>query len=282
MHFTSPYFQNRPESNSRQAKVLILYYYTLSMKPSKIARMMAGIVVWWWYIYAMRMMRKHRPDTLRDQWPLAEPLIVTPSSLKLLYDPGGHTLSQRGADYDCDAVINAGYFGYDKNGKYIPAWLREMWDDVRPHSNPSDPNLTYIISLVNGENIAMAEPRPNQFIKTKKGEGASPVVRFSAGPLLVDDSGNINPDLTKPISHWNDTYPRTVAIIDVGVKMSLAIFPQPITLPDTAKRITEHHTGFNRAINLDGWPSTAYRSRSHPANNFRPETTLPLVFCLKD
>lgn len=208
----------------------------------------------------------------------SDPITLQPASIQLLYSATGQTLTQRGEQYNCDAVINAGYFGYDQEWKYIPAWLRHHDGTHLSHSNLRDPNLVHTVDILNHTKKWMIHPRMIEYDEDYEDQGVS---WFSAWPLLISQ-WQVMTGITQDISHRQDHHPRTILLQNHRTNdISFVIFPHPITLSEVAQMVHQTHPQHN-AINLDGWPSTAYRSRSRPEQSFRPETTLPLVFCLMD
>lgn len=81
------------------------------------------------------------------------------------------------------------------------------------------------------------------------------------------------------ISHWSFAFPRTIIAKDSKNQLFLILFLKGQTLSHVAEILKSK--GFSDAINLDGGPSTAFKSKEWWRAGFHEEEMLPIFFCIK-
>lgn len=85
----------------------------------------------------------------------------------------------------------------------------------------------------------------------------------------------MNEELPKGLSHRSYPTQRTV-IAKKEHQTFLLLFEEKVALKDLAEELKKQ--GFERAVNLDGGPSTSFASETE---QFNSEKLLPIFFCIK-
>lgn len=85
---------------------------------------------------------------------------------------------------------------------------------------------------------------------------------------------SVNEDLEKGLSHRSIPTQRTI-LAQKGNQTFLLLFEEKVILKDLAEGLRKQ--GFDRAINLDGGPSSSFASET---KQFNAEKVLPIFFCI--
>lgn len=164
------------------------------------------------------------------------------------------------------AAVNGFYFGKGVDGeRFQPAgyvtfyqWLNKQTAYIPSTTNPDDDVNLGVQVFYNtlNNNIALNNP-----LKISHG------VSFFAGPMIID-RGEINPNLTKKISHRSTAHYRTFLIQDKNNKAIFGVSKTKISLPDLANKLSQiiKWTSFS-VVNLDGGSSTAIAVSGYSFNS---------------
>lgn len=172
------------------------------------------------------------------------------------------------------AAVNGFYFGKWLEGeRFQPAgyvtfyqWLNKQTAYIPSTTNPDDDvnlGVQVFYNTINN-NISLNSP-----FKISHG------VSFFAGPMIID-RGEINPNLTKKISHRSTAHYRTFLIQDKNNKAIFGISKTKISLPELATKLSQivKWNSFS-VVNLDGGSSTSIAVSGY---NFNSAKNLPSRF----
>ncbi len=168
-------------------------------------------------------------------------------------------------DTSC-SVINGFYFGkwigwdlFQPAGSVtLYRWLSKQSNLVPSTTNPDDDVNLWVKIFYNtiNNNISFNTP-----IKISHG------LSFFAWPMIIN-RGEINPNLTKKISHRSTTHYRTFLIQDNKNKAIFGISKQKISLYELATKLSQiiKWTSYS-VVNLDGGSSTAIATSGYSFNS---------------
>lgn len=203
-------------------------------------------------------------------------MIILPlkSETELLFFPQGKTAKEIQREFDCDFAVNGSYFWGEETGTFYPAgiWYEGMKKTFSWENRPFDPNLTNTLRFYQKSNQA------DFLFEQEKADPQTGTILFNAGPQILQ-SWTINKDLGQMISHWSFAFPRTIIAKDSKNQLFLILFLKGQTLSHVAEILQSK--GFSDAINLDGGPSTAFKSKEWRKKGWAEEKVLPIFFCSK-
>ena len=195
--------------------------------------------------------------------------IIKPTEREIIFNENGTTASQLWFDHYASAVINAGYFGYTWDKKYMPAGIYTLGNtasrdvDIDPSHCRRDGNLCSFVDI-NSLGIHRWQDSLRWEI-------------INSGPIMVMN-GIINPDIYSSYSHRQRKTNRTI-LINTNNWPVFIITTKSYTLPQIAHYLLWLFGSNVSIINLDGWSSTSLWT-SQTWQYFNDHKPLPTFFVL--
>lgn len=191
--------------------------------------------------------------------------------MKITFNSNPNRTINQETDENFPIVINGAYFWQTSTGAYFPAGLWKSEGMVSSKTDFNDPNLSHIITYTHSGNIVTIEANSN----FPEGRCPGGCVAFQAGPLIA--SGRIL-ESSNGSWHAEGGHERTIlGILDTRAPI-IFIFTDKISLREAGEKILGQYPDVTDLINLDGWPSTAFKTQ---ATSFRWEKLLPILWHIR-
>lgn len=192
--------------------------------------------------------------------------------VELLFFNTGTTAQELISTHRCKTAVNGSYFDYDGNGTFLPAgiWVENGEATYHTEPKPDDVNLRNVLHFQSSPLTIEWYFDQANIIHKKEGETW---IFFNAWPRLLKDA-SVNEELPKGLSHRSIPTQRTI-LAQKESQTFLLLFKEKATLKDLAEELRKQ--GFDRAVNLDGGPSSSFASETE---RFNSEKILPIFFCI--
>ena len=201
--------------------------------------------------------------------PLFFTILVNEMKVSFVSKPS-RTMDQETLD-GFPTVVNGSYFWQTSTGTYFPAGLWKSEGVVSSKTDFSDPNLSHIVTYTNSGNIVAIEAN-SDFIEGKCPMGC---VAFQAWPLIASDRILV---ANNGSWHAQGKHERTILGIQDAHTPIIFIFTEKISLTEAGEKILGKYPNVTDLINLDGWPSTAFKTQ---IASFRWDKILPIVWHIR-
>ena len=193
-------------------------------------------------------------------------------NVELLFFNTWTTAQELITTHRCKTAVNGSYFDYDENGNFLPAGIWVENGEATYHTEPKsdDVNLRNVLHFQSSPLTIEWYFDQANIIHKKEGETW---IFFNAWPRLLKDA-SVNEELQKGLSHRSIPTQRTI-LAQKGNQTFLLLFEEKVTLKEVAEELKKQ--GFERAVNLDGGPSSSFASETE---QFNSEKLLPIFFCI--
>ncbi len=203
-------------------------------------------------------------------------IIAFRSNFEIVYDPS-QTLSihEVGQTFQYRYLVNGSFFEW--SGKHA-GWLSISGNNLM--SLKQDRQLTHIavLNTTTGEMVF----RSAELWKSSMSDTAN--IEFQTGPLVIRANVLDMPSIRQSINGLR-SHKRTLLAYTEEDKMKFFITARtPERLDNLGEYLLKLSTFEGKTlsvINLDGGPSVALHSRTHPEMNHNGKTVLPILFALR-